>query len=456
VYDTSSGETRFVTTLELPDVSRCRHTCASIEPTGLVGPADIYRPAYTTPNGSVFVFASSGDLTGEAHTASTTLTYSAYAGERQLFVNSTTGLYPEHTIEIGSGEQAELYTIESVDGPTELTLDEVGPGGSQGLLEEHPGGSSVTAVNPELYRYSLAENSLTCLSCTPAGVLESQGATLGEEVAGGSYAPGDRSPGMSEDGSRIFFDSPDPLLPGMAEAVTSKIFEPTNVYEWDSGKLYLIADASDGGAMFYGTTPSGDDAFFSTRDALTPGASPAYRHIYDARVNGGFAAEAPTTADGGPCAREGCVNLSEGTPLLPQLASATLGEQETVAPAASRPTFTVNTITAAQRSELARGGSLRLEIDASAPSEVLARVSAKLGARRVGVAHASATIGGSGRLTLTLKLDRVARSTLASRGLLKLRVEVTYQLTGSVDAAEFTITASDRRQPSTGDGERDA
>lgn len=444
VYDTNTGETRFVSTLELTDVSSCKLTCASIEPAHLVDPADVDRPAYTTPNGSVLVFASNGDLTGETHTASTTLTYAADAGERMLTVGSTAGLYSGHTIEIGSGERAELYTIEKVDGPTELTLEELGPGDHQGLLEEHSQGSPVTAVNAEIYRYSLTENSLTCVSCTPPGVLESQGASLGD-VAGGSYAPAGRSPQMSEDGSRIFFDSPDPLLPGMAAATTG---EPNNLYEWENGKLYLIADASGGGAVFDGTTPSGDDAFFSTRRALTPAASPGYEHIYDARVNGGFPAEAPQAA--GPCANEACVGLPEEAlqPALP--ASVTLGEQHTANAAGRRPTFTVSKITTAQRSELARSGRLRFEVSATGPGGVRARMSTKLGARRVRVAHASAAIGSSGRLALTLSLESAARAELARRGALRLRLEVAYQLTGAVDVAEFTIDASDTRRPHTG------
>jgi hypothetical protein len=454
LYDTSTGETQFVTTLELTDVSSCKLTCADVEVAHLVEPADIYRPAYTTANGSVLVFASNGDLTGEAQTASTTLTYSAYVGERQLTVASTAGLYAGHTIEIGSGEQAELYRIEAIDGPTELTLAEEGPGGSLGLLDEHPQGSSVTAVNAEIYRYSLAENTLVCVSCTPPGVLESQGASIGE-VSGGSYAPADSSPQMSEDGSRIFFDSPDPLLPGMAEAATERMFEPDNVYEWENGKLSLLAGASGGGALFVGTTPSGDDAFFSSRGALAPGASPGYEHIYDARANGGFAAEAPPAA--GPCTDEACVEFAEeaAQPALP--ASATLGEQGTVTPTGARhPTFTVSKITAAERVALARSGRLPITVTATAPGEVLARASTRLGAKRAPVADASAAIGSSGRLRLTLSLDRAARAALTRRGTLRLRLEVTYQLAGTTDVAEFTVESSDGHRPSVGGGSRHA
>ncbi len=442
VYDTSSGETQFVATLAPTDVSECKPTCAATQATGLVQPAAVYRPAYPTPKGSELVFTSSEDLTGEDHKPSTTLTSGVGAGEHRLEVASTAGFIVGHTIAIGSGEQEELQMIEAIDSPTELTISEYGPAIVDGLVNEHEAGTSVTALNAEVYLYKISDGSLTCLSCTPAGVLSTDSASLGE-IGGGSYAPAGYAPQMSEDGSRIFFDSPDPLLPGMAEAVTDKVFEPTNVYEWEDGTLHLIADAASDGAVFYGTTPSDDDVFFTSRSQLAPGASAGYEHIYDARVDGGFPQEAQAA---GPCLGEVCRPLGASSMSFPEPSSEGVSEPGASGHEGVPPSFTVAKITAAQRAKLARSGCLRLTVDATVRSGVTAVATAKLHGKQTRVARASAALHGAGKITLTLRLSRAARAQLAERGTLLLRVAVTYKTTGEVDVTQLRLHAAGQTQ----------
>jgi hypothetical protein len=439
VYETGTGETSFIATLAPTDVSSCEPTCASTQPTSLISTEDISRPAYTTPSGSVLVFASSGDLTGESHVASTTLTAAASPGEHTITVASTAGFMKERTIAIGSGDEQELATVERIDGPTELTLTTYGPTFNDGLFEEHQAGTVVRALDAEIYRYSSSEASLVCLSCTPAGVPETASASLGE-AAGGSYAPDGDDPQMSESGSRIFFDSPDPLVAGAPEAVTVKPSEPTSVYEWEDGRVYLLSGAAGASSVFDGTTPSGGDVFFSAEGALTPGVSAGFVHIYDAREGGGLPAQAPPPPTS-PCAQEECVQAAETTPIALLPASATLGEENPSGSFGARaPTFTVDKVTAAQRASLARSGRLPLTIKASAGGIVLASASTELGGKYVQVASAGAPIGGAGGgLTLVLKLDRAARAKLSRRGVTRLRVEVRYQAAGRVDVARFTV-----------------
>lgn len=429
VYDADTGETRFIATLAPPDVSDCKPTCASTEPSELVASTDVFRPAYTTPDGSVLVFASSGDLTGQDHTPSTLLSSEATAGEHTISVDSTAGLLANHTITIGSGEQEQLATIEMVDGPTQLTLRESEPG----IVNPYAAGTAVTELNSEIYRFSLSDGSLLCLSCTPNGVLETSSASLGE-VSGGSYASGTgHIAQMSEDGSTILFDSPDPLLPEMAEARTNRIFEPNNLYEWENGKLSLIADASNRGAVFDGTTPSANDVFFSTRSALTPTASTGYEHIYDARADGGFPEPAPPTQ---PCAEEACRVEGSPAPNVSPPASALLGElNETIT---SMPTFSVARITSAQRAQLARNGRLVLTINATAPGQVVTSASIRLRGKAVRVAHSSGMLHRAGRITLTIRLSRSARSQIA-RGQHVLQVSVEYRPTGAVDVLRLVL-----------------
>lgn len=439
-YDTDTGATTFVATVARPDVSTCDPTCAEGERTQLVGIPDVFRPAYTTANGSVLVFASGGDLTGEERSPTTHLEYEVFPEQHFLAVESTAGFQVGREIAIDSGSQEELDTIEKIDGPTEMTISDYGPALRYGLVDPHPIGTTVHQIDPQIYRYAAASGSVTCLSCTPPGVLATQGATLGE-AAGGSYAPEGFAAGMSADGSKVFFQSPDPLVPPAGEPVSARASEPTNVYEWDEGTVHLIAGTSNGGATFLGTTPSGDDAFFASETALVPEATAGYRHIYDARVGGGFATPVPTPP---ACADEACRDPGGPSLFLPMPASQTLGAPDPAQPAAGRQlaTFAVATVTAAERARFARDGKLTLSLSATAPSALIATATAKLRGRTVTVADAHATLAHAGRTTLTLALSRTARAALASHGSLMLRVEVSYRLTGARFATQLQLTVS--------------
>jgi hypothetical protein len=441
VYDTSTGETAFIAMLARPDVNRCLPACANGEAAGLVREPDVGRTDYTSADGSQLVFLSSGDLTGEAHAPDTTLKYGAFQGEEVLHVESTAGFYAGHWIAIGSGGEEEEGLIKKVDGPTEMTLDE------STLSESYEAGAAVTEVNSEVYRFDSAGATLSCLSCTPPGTLSTASASLGEGATGGSYAPRGTPPQMSEDGSQIFFESPDPLAAGAGEAITDRVFEPMNLYEWENGHVYLVADAADGGASFEGTTRSGGDVFFTTRGQLVPGALAGYEHIYDARVNGGFPVSPPAPAE--PCAQEVCLQLPALTPFAPTPASASLGEEaiESAPHVTGKPpsTFVVSAITSAQRRELARSGRLDLAVTATAPGRLLATVTTSLNGRRIRLAQARAMLRGAGSVGLQLRLSTVARSALVRKGKLRLRIEVLYRTTGKIDVAKLTIDAPPRK-----------
>ena len=97
---------------------------------------------------------------------------------------------------------------------------------------------------------------------------------------------------MSADGDRIFFTSSDALLPG-AQA------NKRNVYEWENGRLYFLANAERGGTggigpevgRFVGTSTSGDDVFLASSERLALQDRDGVSDIYDIRVGGGFAVQ---------------------------------------------------------------------------------------------------------------------------------------------------------------------
>jgi hypothetical protein len=427
-YYTESGNTTYVATLAWPDVSACDPICANGHPAGLVAQPDTARPAYPTPDGSVLAFASYGELTPhQASVANTTLTDEAGYGKRTLNVASTTGFAPGQTIAIGSGSEAELDTIEAVEAPNEITLSEYGPDGFLGLAESHPAGNPVTWLHTEVYRYSASEGSLICVSCAPPGVTPADSASLGPggpDGAGGSYAPAGHTAPLSENGAEVFFESPDPLISEAQPAPANTKRPPDNVYEWEADQIHLISDGSATGFSLDGTTPSGNDVYFTTKAQLTGVDTNGDREIYDARVGGGLA-EGAGEGEGEPCQGESCQaqragGLVPGEPPFP--GSEILGVEgglEEQGPSVI-PKIAIAQPTAAQRRRFARTGKLLLIVVATGPGTITVNVEARIDGRTRRVAKRSVTLRRTTTALLGLTLDRFARRELASTGTLRL------------------------------------
>jgi hypothetical protein len=437
-YDTGSGLTTYVATLAWPDVSACDPICAKGHPTGLVAQPDTARPAYPTPDGSVLVFASYGDLTTEpTGGAQTTLISEARYGKRTLTVASTDGFHEGQTIAIGEGAQAELDTIEAVAPPKQITLSEYGPDGFLGLVENHPAGSAVTWLHTEVYRYAANERSLLCVSCLPSATTQAGGdsspafsaggASLGPGGpggAGGSYAPGGHAAPLSESGASVFFESPDPLVPEAQPAPASEKRPPSNVYEWESGHVHLISDGSSAGFTLDGSSPSGADVYFTTKAQLTGVDTNGDREIYDARIGGGIS-EGPVeegSCQGAACQISSAGGIAIAAPPLP--GSAILGAEgglEEQGPSAT-PKLSIARTTAAQRRRFARTGRILLTVAATGPDAITVDASARIRSRTRRVARGSVTVAKAMTVVLGLTLDSAARLRLASAGTLTLRL----------------------------------
>jgi hypothetical protein len=148
----------------------------------------------------------------------------------------------------------------------------------------------------EVFEYNAETGGLVCASCDPGDVrpLGSAfiGAKLGERVSTPFHQP--RS--LSDDGSRMFFSSPDPLVPGISGG-------SVRVFQYENGTVQLISGTESGGtAVFLDASASGNDAFFATREQLAPGDTDELVDVYDARVGGGLPQPpALTPCQGGAC-----------------------------------------------------------------------------------------------------------------------------------------------------------
>jgi hypothetical protein len=421
VFDTATGRTAFIATLGAGDVSREGRSGP------LIQEPDVTRPAVPTPDGSVLVFESKADLTGQNPEGPTTsLTNESLEEASTITVASTKGLVVGRRIQVGTGlpETAEIAAIPS---ETEIKLAET-------LRSSWDAGAPVTQLSvSDIYRYSSVDAALVCVSCTAPGVAPSGPSLL--TGMGGSYAPSNQDATMSADGSRIFFMSLEHLVP------EDESPEALNIYEWENGTRSLISDGRSAESAFvFGTTPSGDDVFFATAAQLVPQATPGYIHTYDARVDGGFPTSAPSPE---PCTGIGC-RTSQAPPVLPAIpGSATLQGRREPAPSDAPPAFRVARVTASQRARFARSGRLTLTISALAPGTIFVRALARLHARVRLVASASALFSTKAqRRHVTLRLSRAARSRLATHASLPLSIELRARPSSEVQILRLTLSAT--------------
>ncbi len=194
--------------------------------------------------------------------------------------------------------------------------------------DQHEGAfcaSAAPASNPacaEVFEYDRGAAKLSCASCNPAGErpLGPSNLSLIENELLATFLP---QPGnlTAQGQGRLFFESQDALAPRDTNGHIQ------DVYEWEpngvgscahpQGCVSLISSGhSPRDSYFLNATPSGDDAFFVTRERLLPQDGDDYLDLYDARVGGGF--PAGTTA---PCSGEACKGSVSSLP-QPGLGSA--------------------------------------------------------------------------------------------------------------------------------------
>jgi hypothetical protein len=177
---------------------------------------------------------------------------------------------------------------------------------------------------PEVYRYEVATDSLTCVSCDPSGNPPNHGAQLvllgdeANEVMHNSIIEN-----LSEDGKTLFFETRDGLL-------NSDFDGKKDVYEWHNGTLSLIGNGNSvGDEEIVGATSDASTVFIRSRDPLVEGLpDPGTPAIFAARVDGGFPpAESAVTE---PCVADACQGAPSAVPTTPGAASAELHGQGNV------------------------------------------------------------------------------------------------------------------------------
>jgi sugar lactone lactonase YvrE len=170
---------------------------------------------------------------------------------------------------------------------------------------------------PEVFVYDTGSGQVSCASCNPSGERPVAHGSRLQTSLGNTYLL--RS--LSEDGSRVFFDSSESLVPEDTNGVQ-------DVYEWErdgtgscrqnGGCIYLISgNLSSDFSYFVDASASGNDVFLATRAQLVSQDRNGNVDMYDARVNGGF----PQLSL--ECTGTGCQGLPSAPPIFATPSSVT-------------------------------------------------------------------------------------------------------------------------------------
>jgi hypothetical protein len=176
----------------------------------------------------------------------------------------------------------------------------------------------------EVYVYKTGAGSLVCVSCDSAGAAPRGDAEFYGSLARSAGIP---SGNVTVDGGRVFFDSPDPLLPAAMNGLY-------NVYEYENGVLHLLSDGNGPySSRLVGASRDGADVIIQTDDSLVPqDQDNGNGDLYDVRIGGGF----PYTPPGG-CSGDPCQGQPALAPVLSSASSSSYLPGENLAPPIAAP-----------------------------------------------------------------------------------------------------------------------
>jgi hypothetical protein len=303
-----------------------------------IAPNSIF--VHVSSDGSHVFFTSEEALSGgEENEAGET----AEAGEHNLYAWDGTEtrfvaiLDPQDFVSFGENGSVNLgnwsksispgSTIGRANSPTRST-----PDGEVFVFESH---AKLTTYenegNGEVYRYepgAIPGEQLSCVSCDPTGSPASDDAQ--QLISKGDDAvvfPTTVVSNVTDDGQKVFFQSPDRLLPEDAN-------DAEDVYEWKAqgagsckrpgGCIALISSGQgEDASLLYGMSADGHDVFFVTKEKLVGDDVTGSPSLYDARIDGGI----PDRPEQAPCQGDACQGAGSIPPVISSPASATIKSQ---------------------------------------------------------------------------------------------------------------------------------
>ncbi len=184
----------------------------------------------------------------------------------------------------------------------------VGSNGNLAFLSgvDWPGADN--AGSAQAFVYSAATGALQCVSCNPTGIRSRGPARIAPPLRNGSGPSASssyRPRALSDAGTRLYFESPDPLVLGDTNGAR-------DVYQWEAqgvgscarpgGCVSLISSGrAIGGSRFLDASANGEEVYFLTGESLVK-ADQGAADVYVARVGGGF----PEPSVPIPCLGDAC------------------------------------------------------------------------------------------------------------------------------------------------------
>jgi hypothetical protein len=262
--------------------------------------------AGSSADGSHVYFVATGALAPGASSGQPNLYLYDAASAKTTFIAPAAGMLQ---VEEGGGPGTSLGVVFPGGGyGDELLTTRVTPDGLHLLFEDSQNLTSFQQNgHGEIYLYDVSAKRLTCVSCDPAGAPPTAAAVV-PGMGFGSFPEQQAVPlarSISDGGSRVFFGSADQLTPDAPAPASGVAFGEKfySVYEWESGRIYLIsaAESTVGSSYLLTATPSGNDVFFTTARQLAASDTDGTFDVYDARVDGGFRQPSPPLCSGGGC-----------------------------------------------------------------------------------------------------------------------------------------------------------
>jgi NHL repeat len=270
----------------------------------------------SSENGEYAYFVAESDFASAAPScASGPCLYLWHEGEGVRFITALSSAdkadwSPEpalHAARVSAdGQHLAFTSIASLTGYDNRIQGSSGCTPGSGTEEGHLVGDEHCA---EIYLYDADGGALSCASCNPTGqrpIGPASVPTWTNSFEGPRY--------LSDDGSRLFFQTPEKLVPGDENEVQ-------DVYEFEQpgagtctvaspafdaeagGCLYLISGGtSDAPSFLLDASSDGRDVFIATRQQLVSQDTDEKYDVYDDRVGGGF----PTEETSVPCQGEAC------------------------------------------------------------------------------------------------------------------------------------------------------
>jgi hypothetical protein len=267
----------------------------------------------------------------------------------------------------------------------------------------------------QVYRWTRQSGTTKCISCLSAGSPARFGSRLTsldglptDNAAFPSGALADMfnqstvatNRKMSSDGSRVFFDTSDPLDP------SQDVNGNRDVYMWENGKDYLLTSGRGQYPSFIiDNSASGGDVLMATSDGLVPSDTNQTYDVYDVRVDGGFAEPTPEGCEGAAC------QASRAAPAASSPAS------RSVSGAGNAHQVRLGGVKVAQVGKPGRTARVRVNLPAAGHL--------KLGGRLL--KGKSRSVKAKGAVKLGLALTKAGKRKLAAQGHLRTRVTATFR-----------------------------